>query len=103
MQTFAPTRTRQHSRLVIQTTCATQFIDLTGGSQRCVADSRIDDGLVNVQILHTTAAIVINEHEPLLLVDFAALLERTAPAAGPYRHDDLGMRTTKLTPGERVN
>jgi secondary thiamine-phosphate synthase enzyme len=103
MQTFATTRKRQHSRFVIQTTCTTQFIDLTGEIQRFVSDSAMDDGIVNVQSLHTTAAIVINEHEPLLLIDFAALLERTAPVAGPYRHDDLSVRTTNLVPGERVN
>ena len=39
-------------------------------------------GLVNVQTLHTTTAIVVNEHEPLLLTDIAALLERAAPRAG---------------------
>jgi secondary thiamine-phosphate synthase enzyme len=103
MQTFAPARKRQHSRFAIQTTCATQFIDLTGEIQTFVSDTGVDDGIVNVQSLHTTVAIVINEHEPLLLVDFTALLERTAPVAGPYRHDDLSIRTTNLMPGERVN
>jgi secondary thiamine-phosphate synthase enzyme len=103
METIAPTRTRQHSRFAVQTTCATQFVDLTGEVQRFVSDSGIDDGIVNVQSLHTTAAIVINEHEPLLLADFAALLERTAPAEGPYRHDDMSIRSTNLMPGERVN
>ena len=68
-----------------------------------VADTGIRDGLVNVQSLHTTAAILVNEHEPLLLLDFAALLARIAPEHGFYRHDDMAARTVNLAPGERPN
>jgi secondary thiamine-phosphate synthase enzyme len=60
-------------------------------------------GLVNVQSLHTTVAIVVNEHEPLLLTDFKNLLEQLAPAAGTYRHDDPSARTVNVTAEERRN
>ena len=45
----------------------------------------------------------MNEHEPLLLEDFAGLLDATAPSQRAYRHDDLSIRRVNLTPGERVN
>ena len=48
-------------------------------------------------------AIVANENEPLLLDDFAALLEHTAPRGAAYRHDDAGVRTVNVTADERVN
>ena len=40
----------------------------TRGARRRIAGS--STGFVNVQTLHTTTAIVVNEHEPLLLTDF---------------------------------
>jgi secondary thiamine-phosphate synthase enzyme len=53
--------------------------------------------------MHTTTAIVVNEHEPLLLADFAALLGRVAPQDALYGHDDITARTVNLAPGERPN
>ncbi len=40
------------------------FVDLTDRIAACVASSRIEYGLVNVQIRHTSAALVVNENEP---------------------------------------
>ena len=37
-------------------------------------------GILNVQTLHTTTAVVVNEHEPLLLADFRAMLEAASAA-----------------------
>jgi secondary thiamine-phosphate synthase enzyme len=58
---------------------------------------------VHVQTRHTTTAVVVNEHEPLLLADFAALLSGIAPRDADYRHDDMRARTVNLAPGERAN
>ena len=80
-----------------------EFIDLTERLERLVADSGVRVVILNVQTHHNTTAIVVNEHEPLLLADFQALLERAVPADGRYRHDDPTVRTVNLTPEERVN
>jgi secondary thiamine-phosphate synthase enzyme len=103
MHTLADTRTWRHSRISITTRQATQFADLTGQVDALVADAGLRTGLVHVQSLHTTTAVVVNEHEPLLLADFAALLEAVAPLDAPYRHDDMSVRTVNLAPGERSN
>jgi secondary thiamine-phosphate synthase enzyme len=58
---------------------------------------------VNVQTLHTTNALIVNEHEPLLLTDISALLDRIAPLEVGYRHDDITLRTVNCVPGERSN
>jgi secondary thiamine-phosphate synthase enzyme len=69
-----------------------QFVDLTELVEERVRRSAVREGLVTVQSRHTTAAVLVNENEPLLLQDFADLLERWAPADGPYRHNDLEAR-----------
>lgn len=80
-----------------------QFIDLTQHIARCVRDSGVHHGLVNIQCLHTSAALLLNENEPLLLEDFEALLERWAPRSGPWQHDRFDVRTVNMGPGERPN
>ena len=76
---------------------------MTARIQSLVTESGIELGFVNIQTLHTTTAIVVNEGEPLLLSDFAALLEEAAPRGRRYRHDDLIARTVNITAEERVN
>jgi secondary thiamine-phosphate synthase enzyme len=98
-----PTWTCQHTTIRIATERPTEFIDLTDRLEAVVGEAGMDAGFVNVQSLHTTAAIVVNEHEPLLLGDFSALLQHAAPAGAPYRHDDFRVRTINLVPGERSN
>jgi len=102
MQTLAPTST-SHFKLNVSTECPTQFVDLTARILGLVRDSGVQNGVVNVQSLHTTTAIVLNEHEPLLLDDFAGVLGRLAPDDCGYRHDQLGVRTVNLTVDERIN
>jgi secondary thiamine-phosphate synthase enzyme len=103
METLTPASTCRHARIHLTTRYPTEFIDLTDRLQHLVTEAAVRTGLVNVQTLHTTSAIVINEHEPLLLTDFEALLARTAPPDAPYRHDDPAIRTVNLTDGERAN
>jgi secondary thiamine-phosphate synthase enzyme len=103
METLAPASVSRHTRIRITTDHPTQFIDLTNDLEALIAESGIQAGFVNVQTLHTTTAIVVNELEPLLLSDFAALLENAAPRDADYRHDDPTVRTVNLTPDERIN
>jgi secondary thiamine-phosphate synthase enzyme len=79
-----------------------QFVDMTALVAERVRRSGVADGIVLVQSRHTTAAVVVNESEPLLLEDFEDLLERCAPAGSRYRHDDLAARAS-APPDERRN
>ena len=103
METLASPAICRHTRIRVTTGRPMEFIDLTDRIEALAVQSGIHTGLVNIQSLHTTTAIVVNEREPLLLTDFAALLARAAPADAPYRHDDMGIRTVNLVPGERAN
>lgn len=79
-----------------------QFVDLTALIGERVRRSGIRDGTLTVQSRHTTAAIVVNENEPLLIEDFEDALERWAPRGARYRHNDLAARGT-VPPGEKPN
>src|SRR4029079_17315573 len=87
----------------VTTDYRTQFVDLTERLQDLVEHSGLQTGILNVQSLHTTTAVVVNEHEPLLLADFCDRLEQFAPSSVPYRHDDHATRIVNVTPGERTN
>jgi secondary thiamine-phosphate synthase enzyme len=103
MDTLTPATTCRHTRFEVTTRHPTDFIDLTDRVESLVAEAGLRFGIVNVQTLHTTAAVVVNEHEPLLLTDFQAVLEAVAPCDGRYRHDDLNARTVNVSDGERSN
>lgn len=103
MHTFATTGIFRHARICVVSSNPTEFVDLTEQIDALVTDGGVHTGLIHVQSLHTTTAIVVNEHEPLLLADFAALLASAAPVDASYQHDDMRARTVNVAPGERPN
>lgn len=92
----------EYDVLSINTTEAPQFLDLTSAVEDFVQRSQIHLGTINVQVRHTTIALLINENERLLLQDFERQLESTASAQGLYQHDQLSLRTG-ITLQERQN
>lgn len=89
--------------LKVDTKDAPQLIDITDWVKGCVADSHIKNGMVLVYSRHTTAAVKINENEPLLIEDMAEFLERVAPRDAYYRHNDFSIRTVNMTEDESPN
>ena len=76
-----------------------QFVDLTELVEERVRRSGVSEGMVTVQSRHTTAAVLVNENEPLLLQDFEDLLEalgaggRALPPRRPRRRGAVRPRT----------
>jgi secondary thiamine-phosphate synthase enzyme len=99
----APCGVVRHRVMSVDTDRAVEFVDVTTRLVEAVRESGVVEGLLMVQCRHTTAGLVINEHEPLLLTDFEAMFDRLAPASLPYGHDDFRRRTTNLAPHERIN
>lgn len=89
--------------LELQSRERTQFVDLTEWVAETLERSGVVHGLAQIQVLHTTAAIMVNENEPRLLEDFKTLLERLAPGNGVYAHDDMEQRRAHALPEERPN
>lgn len=79
-------------RLDFTTMAPTQFVDVTDRIREEVRLGGLVDGRVHLQSLHTTVGLAVNENEPLLLRDFEGLLERLAPSAAAYEHDDFTRR-----------
>ncbi len=89
--------------LVIETSEAPEFIDITEDVQRIVAESGVRFGQISVYSTHTTAAIKVNENEPLLLQDMARVLQRIAPRHADYEHNDFSRRTVNMEEEECAN
>ena len=80
-----------------------EFFDITDGVQDFVEQSQVRNGFVVVFSRHTTAAIVIQEKEPLLMHDMASAIERFAPRNQHYRHNDFEVRTLHTNEDECPN
>jgi secondary thiamine-phosphate synthase enzyme len=86
----------------LRTETTRQFVEVTELVAERVRRSGVRHGLVSIQSHHTTTAVVVNEDEPLLLGDFAHLLDRMAPGDLRYEHDDFARRAA-VAPDERTN
>jgi secondary thiamine-phosphate synthase enzyme len=89
--------------LSFRTTGARQFLDVTEQVAAVVQRSGVSQGWVTAFSKHTTAAVVIQENETLLLKDFDTLLERLSTATGTYEHNDLSRRMGEMEPDECAN
>jgi len=93
----------KHQVLNFQTKKEFDFIDLTEEVEKFVKNSQIQNGLVNIQTLHTTASLFLNENEPLLLEDFKNHLAELSPRDRQYNHNDFSRRTVNLCNDECKN
>lgn len=89
--------------LELTTQEAPEFVDITDEVGAVVAASGVRFGQVTIFSTHTTAAIKINENEPLLLLDMARTLSQLAPVDAPYEHNDFSRRTVNMNEEECQN
>jgi|TARA_B110001454_G_scaffold207126_1_gene218244 secondary thiamine-phosphate synthase enzyme len=80
-----------------------EFIDITEDVKSFVRRSKVNFGQVSITSDHTTAAVIVNENEPLLLNDMARVLARFAPTGDYYEHNDFSIRTVNMTSAESAN
>jgi secondary thiamine-phosphate synthase enzyme len=64
-----------------------EIVDITPEIRSAVQDSGIRDGLVNVFVQGSTAALTTIEYEPGVLSDLRRALSVIAPDNIPYAHD----------------
>lgn len=93
----------RRATFTVPTERAPQFIDITDQVEQLVRESGVRDGFALVFCRHTTAAIRVNENEPLLISDMEEFLKRVAPRDLYYRHNDFTIRTHNMTPDECPN
>lgn len=89
--------------MYVESTTAPEFIDITDRVTDFVQQSQVQNGIAVVYSKHTTAAITIQENEPLLLQDMTSMLERLSPRNAHYRHNDFTVRTVHMHENECPN
>jgi secondary thiamine-phosphate synthase enzyme len=87
----------------LKTTATMDFIDVTEKVQKKIKKAGIKNGIINIQSLHTTMAVIVNEAEPLLISDLKALLKKFAPRTYKYMHDNFKVRTVHMHKNESKN
>ena len=86
----------------IPRTRETEIYDITESVVKSVRESKIINGHVLIQPLHTTVGIFLNENEPRLFQDLILHLANQAPQIkGRYLHDDIAERD--CPPDEPLN
>lgn len=91
----------------VKTRQRTDLIDITSKVQDAITASGIENGLVHVHSLHTTAAITINESaDPAVKSDIAATLDQLIPWENDYRHLEgnsaAHLKTSLIGPSELI-
>jgi secondary thiamine-phosphate synthase enzyme len=74
-------------KIVLDTLKRNEIIDITLKIQEILSESNINEGIINIFSKHSTSAIVINENENGLLIDFESILKKFVPENNEYKHD----------------
>ncbi len=74
-------------KIVIETSRLIDFVDITGKVEKLIKKEGLEEGHVIVFSPHTTAGIIINHNEEMLLQDFSRVLHEVAPVDREYSHD----------------
>lgn len=67
-----------------------EFVNITDNVERAVEKSKVKEGLVLVNPMHITAAVIVNDNEHGLHEDYKRILEKLVPYRADYRHNDTG-------------
>ena len=73
--------------IAVETKGEGHVVDLTEEVARVVKESRVGEGLVNLFVTGSTAALTTIEYEPGVLADLSRALSVLAPRDAPYAHD----------------
>lgn len=69
---------------------ANEFIKITDEVEKVVKESKIKDGMVFVNALHNTAALIIQEYDESIHKDLVKFFEKILPLNEKYFHDYEG-------------
>ena len=93
----------------VATGAAKQSVDVTDEVRAVVARSGVANGLCHVMVLHSTAALVVNEtDDPNIGTDVTTALDRAVPDHAGWLHDRIDdnahshIKATILGPSETL-
>ena len=73
----------------LSTRSSVEAIDITRQVEEHVREGNVKNGLCLVYSLHSTTAIVANEHETGLMIDIAKKVQEDYPRGRGWRHDEV--------------
>ncbi|MBD3398348.1 YjbQ family protein [Candidatus Micrarchaeota archaeon] len=73
--------------LVFNTEEKIQFVRITERIEEAVEKSGVKDGMVLVNPMHITAAVIVNDNEGGLIQDYIANLQKLVPYDAEYNHN----------------
>jgi len=74
----------------VKTKRLNDFVNITEEIQNVVRESKIKNGIVSVNSMHNTAAVIIQEADSTIHEDLIRLLEKMVPTNAKYSHDYEG-------------
>lgn len=86
----------KHKTLNYKTKGDLEFEDITDKVHEFVKKSGVKNGLINIQTLHTTTALIVNENEPYLIEDMKKNFREMAEKDVYYGHNDFSIRTVNM-------
>jgi len=97
-----------HGRIPVKSNKSVEVIDITEMVQSWIAENNVEDGILTVFSVHTTAGLTINEAESGLMQDIETQLSKIVPPHAGYQHDRVDHNahahiiTSLLGPSETV-
>lgn len=86
-------------KIEVKSTTQIEFVDITDKAEEIVEKSEVREGQVLVYSPHTTAGVMVNHNEPMLLQDFMRVLYRLVPVSDRYSHDLFELNRVKKSDG----
>lgn len=75
--------------ITVQTKSRKELVDITSDVEKSVDGSGVKQGMCLVYLPHSTAAIVVNEHEDGLIQDILKIAEKLFPENTGWLHDRI--------------
>jgi secondary thiamine-phosphate synthase enzyme len=75
-----------NEQLTLQTQGKREFVNITAQVKAAMEKSSFRDGIILVSVLHSNAAIIVNDDEAGLLEDLQSWLDQVAPEREDYKH-----------------
>ena len=94
-----------NEKLVVKTKSGIDIVNITDELRKLVARYEIKNGIMNVFVMGTTAAIIINEDEIHLREDFKKIFEDLVPKDRLYFHPENAyshLRSLMLSPEKTI-
>lgn len=85
--------TVHHETFTLDTRGDGEVLDVTDLAEKALANSGLREGIITVFVAHSTCGVTVIEAEPGCNADLNAVLERIAPEADRWEHNERNADT----------